>query len=172
MCVRFCLDGGTQIWHQVWMFNVFHGLSKGIYIWDVGQHVFCGIQQLWMLNWYSFNLSWIILNFKSLVWNFLINSKIWFIFRVKSIFGSVVTYFKICFTRIFDRDVFFISCHIHIQFCHHLNFTIEGVHLFPHSEPIYTPSFYLSLKSQSNSVHTRCHEGPAIRMKKNPFTLW
>ena len=42
----FCLDGGTQIWHQVQMVNLFSGLPKGIYIWEAGQHVFCGMQQL------------------------------------------------------------------------------------------------------------------------------
>ena len=39
----FCFDDSAQIWHQVWVVNVFHGMSKGIYIWEVGQHVFCEV---------------------------------------------------------------------------------------------------------------------------------
>ena len=43
MHVKFCFDGNTQIWHQVQLVNVFCGMSKGIYIWEVGQHVFCRV---------------------------------------------------------------------------------------------------------------------------------
>ena len=50
-CVSdFCFDIGAQMWNQVQMVNVFSGSSKAISIWGIGQHVFCGMQQLQMLN--------------------------------------------------------------------------------------------------------------------------
>ena len=40
---EFCFDGSTQVWHQVRVVNIFCHTSKGIYVREIGQHMFCWV---------------------------------------------------------------------------------------------------------------------------------
>ena len=125
----FSFDGSTQIWHQVRVPNIYFMVhpKKFISVRLVNTcYVGCNNCRCWTDTHLTFpKLSW---TWKALFEIFLQILKLGFYLECKVSLGvwflskTIVTCLKICFTRIFDWEWTFISCHFQILHYHYVNF--------------------------------------------------